>query len=443
MSDTTGRRGLGLIQLTALATGQVIGAGVVTLIGKGIGLTGISVWLAYAVAVIMGLCIIFPYILLASMIRVKGGNYTFVAFLLGDTWGGMYGMAFTMNVFACGMFALSLGNYLAAMFPVLNVKTAAIAAITIFYIFNLLGVNFMSRIETILSAILLAGLLLFIITGMMNLRREFFVFSSPEYFTNGAKGFLSGVVLLVFSCTGHAFVVAFSKEANKPKRDVPYAMLITTLIILVIYTAVAVAAGGVLPINETAGQPLTLTARRIMSSPLYFAFIIGGPIMALATTLNSSLCVFSRPLQQMIIDGWFPLKLGNINKRGAPYYLLTLMYLIAIIPILLNFSIEVITSNTVLLGRVADLVAICAILVLPKKLPNAWESRYIRIPKPLFYGVVVFCFCIALFCIYLSIGNIPISNIYVTIVLVALFFLYAALRQRTGKVTMQKSYELQ
>jgi APA family basic amino acid/polyamine antiporter len=399
--------------------------------------------LAYAVAVVMGLCIIFPYVLLSSMIRVRGGNYPFVATLLGDTWGGMYGLAFTMTVFACGMFALSLGNYLAAIFPFLNVKAAAIAVVTIFYIFNLLGVNFMSRIETALSAILISGLLLFIIIGMMNLRPEFFVFSSPEYFTNGAKGFLGGVVLLVFSCTGHAFVVAFSKEANKPKRDVPYAMLITTLIILVIYTGVAAAASGVLPISETAGQPLTVTARRILSSPLYFVFIIGGPIMALATTLNSSLCVFSRPLHQMTIDGWFPLQLGNINKLGAPYFLLTLMYLVAIIPILLNFSIEVITSNTVLLGRVADLVAIAAIMALPKKLPDAWENRYIRIPKPLFYAVMVFCFCMALFCMYLSIGNMPISNVYVTICLVVLFFIYAVLRQRTGNVTMQKSYELQ
>jgi APA family basic amino acid/polyamine antiporter len=92
---------------------------------------------------------------------------------------------------------------------------------------------------------------------------------------------------------------------------------------------------------------------------------------------------------------------------------------------------------------VADLVAIAAVLVLPKKLPDAWENRYIRIPKPLFYVVTVFCFCVALFCIYLSIGNMPISNVYVTVGLVILFFIYATLRQKSGKVTMQKSYELQ
>lgn len=443
MSKSDTSKGLGLVQLTALATGQVIGAGVVTLVGGGIGLTGMSAWLAYATAVLMGLCIIFPYILLAGMIRVKGGNYTFVATLLGDKWGGMYGMAFTMNVFACGMFALSLGNYLAALFPSLNVRVTAIIAVSLFYIFNMMGVNFMSKIQTMLSCILIIGLFLFIVIGLGNLRPEVFQFSNPEFFSRGAKGFLSGVVLLVFSCYGHVFVVAFSKEATAPKRDVPLAMFITTGIILVIYTLIAMVAAGVLPVAEVAGKPLTVVAKTIMSTPLYFAFIIGGPIMALATTLNSSLSVFARPFHQMTHDGWFPAKLGVTNSRGAPYLILTLMYLIAIIPIAFNFSIAVITSNTVLIGRVADIVAISAILTLPAKLPAAWENRFIRLSKPAFYALVIFCLCVTLFCVYLSIGNMPISNVYVTIGLVVLFFIYATLRQKTGKVVMQKSYELQ
>jgi APA family basic amino acid/polyamine antiporter len=436
-------RGLGLVQLIALATGQVIGAGVVTLVGGSIDLTGMSAWLAYPAAVLMCFCIIFPYILLAGMIRVKGGNYTFVATLLGDKWGGMYGMAFTMNVFACGMFALSLGNYLAAIFPAFNVRIVAIIAVTIFYIFNMMGVNFMSKIQTLLSCILISGLFLFIIIGMGHLRPEVFEFKNPEFFTNGAKGFLSGMALLIFSCYGHVFVVSFSKEATFPKRDVPLSMLITTGIILVIYTLITLVAAGVLPVAQVAGKPLTVVANIIMPTPLFYIFIIGGPIMALATTLNSSLSVFTRPFHQMTIDGWFPAKLGLTNSRGAPYLILTIMYLIAIIPIALNFSIAVITSNTVLIGRVADIVAICAILTLPKRLPDAWENRYLKISKPVFYGTVTFSLGVTIFSIGLSIGNMPVNNVYVTIALVFVFFIYATLRQKSGKVVMQKSYELQ
>ncbi len=443
MSVAEKKPGLRLPTLTALATGQVIGAGVVTLVGASIALTGRSVWPAYMTAVVMGFCIIFPYIMLASMMRVKGGNYTFVATLLGERWGGLYGMAFTMNVFACGMFGLSLGQYLNALFPSLEIRYTAIVMITLFYVFNIMGVNFMARIQYYLSGMLILGLLLFVAVGAGHLRPDAFDFSSPEFFTNGASGFFAAVVLLVFSCNGHSFVVAFSKEAENAKRDIPWAIILTTGIIFVIYSSIALVDSGILPVADVAGKPLTVVAQEIMSAPLYYAFVIGGPITALATTLNSSLSVFARPFHQMTYDGWFPAWFGATNKHGAPHRIITLMYLIAIVPILLGLSVNVITSNCVLLGRIADVVAIVAVISLPKRLPEAWENRYFRLSKPLFYGLMYFCMGVAIVCMVLSMGNMATTNVYVTVGLAIVFLLYATLRQKSGKVTMQKSYELQ
>ncbi|MCC8166483.1 MAG: APC family permease [Planctomycetes bacterium] len=434
---------LGLFPLVALATGQVIGAGVVTLIGASISHTGRSVWLAYVAAVALGFSIIMSYMLLASMIRVRGGNYTFVATLLGDRWGGLYGMAFTMNVFACGMFAMSLGQYVNLIIPSLGVKTVAIVGVTFFYIFNMLGVNFMSKIQNILATTLILGLILFVVVGMGKLQPGVLDFSAPDFFLKGSDGFLAAVALLVFSCYGHAFVVAFSKEAKNAKRDIPFAMMITTGIILVVYTLIALVASNVLPVPEVVGKPLTVVAREIMSEPLYYAFVFGGPVMALATTLNSSLSVFARPFHQMTNDGWFPAWLGRTNRYGAPFYILTLMYLIAIIPIALDLSISVITSNTVLIGRISDLVAITAIITLPKRLPDAWENRYFRLSKPVFYFLMYFSLAATIFCMIISMGNMPRSNVAVTVCLALAFLLYAVWRQNSGKVIMEKSYELQ
>ncbi|GAA6482534.1 APC family permease [Enterocloster aldenensis] len=436
-------QGLGIKELTSLAAGQVIGAGVVTLVGQAIGVTGRSVWLAYATAILLGFCIIFPYIMLSSMIRVKGGNYTFVSTILGDRWGGMYGMAFTLNMFACGMFGLSMGTYMNAIFPFLNVKVVAVVMVTLFWIINMMGVSFMAKFQNIMSLFLFLGLGLFIVIGLFHMRPGTFDLSSPEFFTNGADGFFNAVLLLVFSCTGQSFVVAFSKEARNPKRDVPFAIIAATGIILFLYTMIAIVASGVLPIDQVAGKPLTEVARTLMSRPLYYAFVIGGPIMALATTLNSSYSVFSRPFHQMTRDGWFPGKLGQTNKAEAPYRILVLMYIIAVLPILLNLSISTITSNVVLVGRIADVVAIIAVIRLPKVLPDAWENRYFRMSKPVFYVVMALCLCATLFAIVLSLRSITTTLAVVTIVLIILFFVYATLRQKSGKVHMEKSYELQ
>jgi APA family basic amino acid/polyamine antiporter len=50
---------------------------------------------------------------------------------------------------------------------------------------------------------------------------------------------------------------------------------------------------------------------------------------------------------------------------------------------------------------------------------------------------------VMILCIALSFNSIAPSNVIVTIVLVAVFLGYAILREKTGKVVMQKSYELQ
>ncbi|MDR2795255.1 MAG: APC family permease [Spirochaetaceae bacterium] len=443
-NEIQNKKGLGLPSLVALAAGQVIGAGVVTLVGTAVAVTGQAVWLAYAGAVLMGFFIILPYLVLSSMIRVKGGSYTFVATLLGEKMGGLFGMAFTMNVFATGMIGLGFGQYFAALFPGANVRAVAVITISVFFLFNLAGVNFMSKIQNILSTTLIVGLLLFVVTGAGKLQPAAFDFSRADYFSNGAKGFFSAIVLLVYSCYGYSFVVAYSKEAEKPKRDIPFAMIITAGILLVLYAAIALIDSGVLPVAEVAGKPLTAVAREIMPLPVYYAFVIGGPLMAIATTLNSSFTVFSRPFHQMTDDGWFPKGLARTNRAGSPYLILTIIYAIAIAPIVFGFSIQMITTNTVLIGRVADVVAVCAVMTLPSKLPDAWENRYFkRMSKGFFYFLMGLSLAVMLLCIALSFNSMARSNVIVTLGLVVVFFLYTTLRQKTGKVVMQKSYELQ
>ena len=438
------KKGLGLFALVALAAGQVIGAGVVTLTGISIGITGHSAWLAYASAVIMGFFLIVPHLLLSSMIRVKGGSYTFVATLLGETWGGLYGMIFTMNVFATGMIGLGFGTYFVALFPGANAAMVAVITITVFYIFNVLGVNFMSRIQNVLSSVLICGLLLFVLCGIGRLQPAAFDINAPGFFAGGSKGFLAAIILLVYSCTGYSFVVAYSKEANTPKRDVPYAMLITAGLIFLFYTSVALVASGVLPLKDAAGKPLTAVAKAIMPLPLYYAFVVGGPLMAIATTLNSSFTVFSRPFHQMTDDGWFTAGLARTNKYNAPFFILTIIYIIAVTPIIAGFSIQMITANTVLIGRLGEMIAICAVFTLPGKLPLAWENRYFKnLSRPLFFALLSLSVTANILAIVLSFNNMAKTNFAVTVGLVVLFLVYAIVRERSGNVRMVKSYELQ
>ncbi len=437
------QNGLNLRSLVSIAAGTVIGAGVVSLVGIGIGETGISAWLAYAAAVVLGFVLILPYIFLSSAIRVKGGNYTFIAHNLGRVMGGVYAMGFTLNVLAFSLFGASLGTYIKAIMPNANGNLFGVAVITLFLITNMLGVNIMSKSQNIMLPLLLTGLATYIVLGIFHINQPVFDFTAPQFFSNGANGFIAAVLILVFSTTGHCFTVAFSKEAANPKRDIPLAMIITTGIILVLYTMVALVTSGVLPVSEVANKPLTVTARQFMPPVLFYLFVIGGPIMALSTTLNTTFTIFSRPFHQATKDGWFPKILGTTNRAGAPYYLLILIYLIGVTPLLLNFSIAEIVNSCVLVDCVNEVLALAAILIYPQKIEGAWENRYFKVSKSFFRVGMALSLLARIFLIITTLYALTPGIGIGTLVLYVIFFLYALLRERTGKVKMEKSFELQ
>lgn len=65
---------LGKPELYALAIGQVIGAGVITLIVPAIKMTGYSAWLAYFVAILVGFVMIAPTVFVSATLRLGGGG---------------------------------------------------------------------------------------------------------------------------------------------------------------------------------------------------------------------------------------------------------------------------------------------------------------------------------------------------------------------------------
>ena len=437
--------GLGLGSLVALATGTVVGSGIVTLVGVSTAITGRSVWLAYGAAVLLGLLLVAPFIFLSSALRVKGGNYSFVAAILGDMFGGVYCLSFTMNAFVMGLFGVSLGNYMRVLLPGIGIQVEWVAAafITVFFISNLFGVKFMSKMQNVMFIALLIGLVVYIISGGLNLRPDAFDFSQPEFFMGGLSGFTAAIMILAFSTTGHYFVVSFSKEARNAKRDIPLAIILTSGIILLLYVGVSFVTANVLPIGEVAGQPLTVVAQKTMPAPLYYLFVFGGPIMALTTSINSNFTIFSRPLEQATKDGWFPASLAKHNKAGVPYKLIALLYFIGVLPLLLGFSVREIVSYNVLVDSISELIAYFAIIRFADKIEGAWENRYFKVSKGFFYGVMVLSIIARIGLIVLSFSDVNLPIGIATIIMFGIFFLYAVYRVKNGKVNMEKSYELQ
>ena len=126
----------------------------------------------------------------------------------------------------------------------------------------------------------------------------------------------------------------YGKQAKEAHKDIPKALLYCIPTLMVVYGGVAIVASGVLPLDQVAGQPLTLVAKNILNPALFTVFMIGGPVLALSSSINSTISNNCIPVAQSCKDGWLPKSWAAQNRRGAYWKLMTFTYLMGLFPLL-------------------------------------------------------------------------------------------------------------
>ena len=243
---------LGKPELYALAIGQVIGAGVITLVVPAIKMTGYSAWLAYFVAILMGFFMILPTVFVSSTVRLGGGNYSMLAGLAGPNIAGIYAFMYLTQCLSLSLFGSSAAAYLGDIIPVLSSPIARIvigaALLTFFYVVNLMGIDIMASAQKLMTWLLIAALMLFAIVGIFKMRLPIFDFSDPAFLTQGwgvniadgqiTGGFLGATLLFVYSTQGYYMTTAYGGSSRNAKRDIPFVLLLCVPTLCVLYVEI-------------------------------------------------------------------------------------------------------------------------------------------------------------------------------------------------------------
>lgn len=431
---------LGKSELLALGVGQVIGAGVITLVGQAVGLTGRSAWLAYAIAVVIGFIMVIPYVFLSSAIIVKGGSYSVIKAMSGERLAGMYVVSYITQCLSLSLMGTSLGIYLQSLWPVLEPRVVAVVFLLLFYGINLLGISSMAKVQRAMSAILVLCLLMFIVAGLFKLDSAAANFAHSEFFTGGTEGFVNAIFLYVYSVTGYWMNINYASDAKNPKKDVPWSIIMVVPIIMIIYVGVALVGGGVLPLEQVINQPLTNVANSILPKALFVVFMLGGPIMALLTTINSCYVGFAAPHIQAAKDGWYPDFVAKTNKRGAPYVVLTVIMLVSLLPVLLNFDINTITKNCTLVQTVTMAMSAFVVWNLPKRFPEQWAKAPYHVPNGVFYTIMVLSILTYIAVFLASAATLNATIVIVSVSVLVICSVYANIRYKMGKTKVTVSY---
>ncbi len=335
-SRTALHRSVSLPQALFVSFHQIVGGGVIALMGTAIGLTGGGTPWAFVIAAAAVAVYSIPMAVLGSATPCTGGRYLYAGRLLSPS-AGFATMWFSIAVaIQLSLMALAGGNYLHAWVDWLPVRPVALGLLTLFLLANIFGASLSGRVGIVLGGVMLVAFAAFVVAGIPHVNWSTFHDAMPQ----GSSGMFTAAAMLTFAVTGSTYVAEIGGEMKNPGRDVPVSMLGGIGLAVVLYVLMALPAVGILPIGDVADQPMTVVAERIFSSPWLGFFVLGGALVSVAGHINSVLMTSTKPILSAVRDGWFPDRLGAVNERyRTPHWLLLLLYAVGVVPILLDFSV--------------------------------------------------------------------------------------------------------
>ncbi len=434
---------LGFWDLMGAAVGQIIGAGIMTLLGSAIAMTGRSVPLAFLVAFVIVVCQYAPLVFISGTVRLRGGNYTMISMLAGQKMAGVYSVIFFFSNLSLSMYALSFASYFISLFGIGTEQTVGFVVLTLFFVLNCLGIDKFAKVQNLIVGLLLIALLVFAVAGISGIGGGGGIdpnyFAEKTWMTGGVMGLLQAGGLLVFATGGGNTIVNLSAEAKRPTRDIPLAMVISTLTVAVVYGIIAFVAAGVLPLDQVANENLTIVANEILPYPIYVFFIICGAGFALISTLNAQFAWATKPTMQACDDGWLPKGLAKLSKWNTPIVILGLLYVLGVICILTGLSVAVLGNICLIATGVATLMVNAFLWKLPRVVPEEWKASKFRVSNPVLIFVSIIGSLAAIFNIYLNASTLSATLIVVNVIVIVAAFVFAFCRSKY--VHMDVSYE--
>jgi len=441
VSTTQLKRVLGKKELYGIAFGHIIGSGVFALLGVGIAMTGRAVSIAMLLSVIIVLMQALPLILISGTVRLRGGFYTIVGFMWGEKFAGFYVLVYFCANISLAMYALSAADYLQGIFAEIPITLTAFLVLTIFYVVNILGIEGAAKFEIVMDLIMAVALTAFIVFGLPHVNFAEY-FAGDDFIANGPISLLSCGVLLTWATAGGSDMIMLSAEAKNPTKDLPQVIVVATLAVAVFYSLISIVAAGVLPVEQVADQPLTLVAATIFPRSVYLFFVIAGALLALTTTLNASFAWVTKPILQASVDGWLPKKLAYIHpKFKTPIPILTIFYVIGLLPIFFGFNIALIADMTVLLNNILFIFICYGVVFMPKRIPELWaKSKFHCSNTKLHIAALIGGFS-AVISVILLLTELSYKEITGTFIISIIAAIFGYFRHKSGKVHMEISYE--
>jgi APA family basic amino acid/polyamine antiporter len=320
-------RTVGLTDLLLLSVGGMIGSAVFyfpAFTGLWVGPASVLAWFLAGIGMLsVALC----YTELSTAFPEQGGPAVFPAETFGHRPFIRRFFAYLEGVCYClgWMFGVAISAWFVASYasriPLLAVggQTIPLALIAIVASFavTVVGINVTTRANLVLTAFILAVLVVFVAMGLGNAESG----NLTPFFTSGSLGFLEAVGVALTGYGAWTVIPSTAEEVKNPEKTLPRAIIGSLLIVTVLYTVVVfVFQAGVSPDAFERGTrimyaPLSVVAEQTGSLLLARYALPLAALVAIFTTMLVGMTSAARVLWAMGRRGILPAVLATTHSR--------------------------------------------------------------------------------------------------------------------------------
>ncbi|MEU9344032.1 amino acid permease [Streptomyces sp. NPDC048278] len=315
-------RSLGLVQLTAIGVGGIIGAGIFTLAGTVANETaGPAVLVSFLIAGVASACAALSYAEFAGLIPKAGSAYTYGYAVLGEFAGWFIGWDLLLEYTAIvAVVAIGISGYFSFLVEEMGANLphwmlgapgtgdghrvdlfAALLCLLIAYLLNL-GIRSAARFETIVVVLKVLVVLLVIAVGVFHINTS----NYHPFFPFGISGAFTGAATVFFAVFGYDAMSTAAEESKDAQRHMPKAIIYSLAISMVLYVAACLVLTGMQNYKEIDPESGFSTAFKSVGLSGLADVIAVGAIIGILTVMFTFMLGVTRVWFSMSRDGLLP-----------------------------------------------------------------------------------------------------------------------------------------
>jgi APA family basic amino acid/polyamine antiporter len=289
-----GFRKVGLITCTALAMANMIGTGVFTSLGFQVQAipSPFLILVVWVLGGVVAFCGALSYAELAAALPRSGGEYNFLSEIYHPAMGFMGGFISIAVGFSAplGLSAMASGRSFAAARPGLSAGWVSVSAVLLLAAVHSLTVRASGNIQVVITSLKVGLILAFIGIGFGLGESWTFAPHEGDFGLIVSGPFAVSLMFVLYAYSGWNAAAYIIGEVREPHRTVPYALMLATVMVMILYVAlnaVFLASG---PMSEFAGKLAVgeIAARNLLGEKCgrIMAGLIGGGLISAISAMT-------------------------------------------------------------------------------------------------------------------------------------------------------------